>query len=158
MVSWVNRTPEQRAKYVANAKAKRHAKALAEGRVPGQIGTPIRVTEEQKAISLAKKRKRDSISSLKIRTAKRAAKAIAEGRIPGKAGQPARLTSEERAANLKKSYTKYRLKNLTSINKRDAEKKRKARATLEGALKHRAAISKLRAKRKAAPGTHTATE
>lgn len=158
---WQKKTPEQKARYVANAKAKRHAKALAEGRMPGQIGTPIRVTEEQKAISLAKKRKRDSINSLKIRTAKRAAKAIAEGRIPGKPGKKA-VSAEERKLLDKAKYERFRQKHKERRREYERKWKEELRATPEGReylrMLARAHGAKRRAQKRNSPGTHTADD
>ena len=92
------------------------------------------------------------------RSAKRAAKALAEGREPGKVGNPKVFTREQRKISDRETQRRFRDKNRERLREYQARKKREERATLEGALKHRAAISKLRAKRKSAPGTHTAAD
>ena len=156
------RTSEQLARYAATRRAKEHAKALAAGRIPGQKGTPKRISDEQRAASLAKKRKRDSASSLRIRTAARAAKAIAEGREPGKAGNPKKFTEEQRKASLKKIHANYREKNINRIRARDARIKQELRATPEGRkyLRELAVVhgAQRRAWKNNAPGTHTAAD
>lgn len=104
-------TPEQLARYVATAKAKRHAVAIASGRVPGKPGTTKRLTDEERAISLAKKRKRDSLCSRRIRTAKRAERALAEGRIPGKSGTK-KLPADEALRLRKETQRRFRANHL----------------------------------------------
>lgn len=153
------KTAEQLAKYVANAKAKRHARALTEGRVPGQIGTPKRLDEEQKSISLAKKRKRDTKNSLRIRTEKRAAKAIAEGRIPGKSGQPRQLSDIARIEHKKENSRRFRAQHIARRREYERKWKEKLRSTPEGRkyLQDIAVVpgAKRRAQKRGCEGSYT---
>lgn len=154
-------TAEQKAKYVATAKAKRHAKALAEGRTPGVVGTPLRITEDQRVISLAKKRKRDTKNSLKCRTAKRAAKAITEGRTSGKCGTR-KYSEEERKVSDKASQKRFRDKHGARLQEYQRKWKEELRATPEGRqyLRDLAIVhgAKRRAQKAGANGTHTAAD
>jgi 5-methylcytosine-specific restriction endonuclease McrA len=142
--NWRKITSEQRAEYVARAKAKRHAKALAEGRVPGQIGTPKRTPIEKKRelrrmkqvrlMGDPEKRAKHYAAKNSARRAEWAKKAASEGRPVRKW----RYTTEEKEVSNKASSIRYRKKNLEYIRNRDAEIKRKERTTAEGKIKESA--------------------
>lgn len=121
------RTAEQTARYQAAARAKTAEKALAAGRVPGQIGTPRRLTPEEKEISRITRHKRTSKASTKLRTERRAAKAIVEGRQPGKVGQPRVLTDRERIEHGRWRQAKFRRVHKETLLPYQAEQKRFAR-------------------------------
>lgn len=108
------KTAEQLARYATTVKAKLHAKALVEGRDPRQVGRP-RLTDKERLISLARKRRRDSLASLGIKKARRAERAIKEGRAPGQIGQPPILTTEEREKSRKATFKNWQVRNRDKV-------------------------------------------
>lgn len=119
------RTPEQISRYKATAKAKRDARAIAAGRVPGAQGNPNRLTAEQREESRKRHNQKTSVRSRARLKSLRAAKAIAEDRIPGRNGTKP-LSDEERVMRRKATFAKFRAK--PEFKARDAECKRRIRA------------------------------
>lgn len=106
-------TPEQIERKRQQEKAKRDAKALAEGRVPGHVGRPkMELTAEERAARWERRKEQlkawrlqnlDKAREIGRRAEKkrRDEQALAEGRIPGKKGPPKRFTEEELRAKRK---------------------------------------------------------
>jgi 5-methylcytosine-specific restriction endonuclease McrA len=99
-----NWTPEQRARYYANAKRKRDAAAIAAGREPGKQGQPSknRTPEQLRELRNIKSKKYWAENREKMREYKReyerkraADKARAEGRLPGKSGPKRKYATNE---------------------------------------------------------------
>jgi 5-methylcytosine-specific restriction endonuclease McrA len=133
--TWADKSDAQRAKILAAQREKAAAKAVAEGREPGKVGRPARLTPEEKEASRIKQNKRRSLRTRERIRAARAAKAVLEGREPGKVGGPRRLTDEERIVNRRDNYARWRTTNLEEVRARDAELHRiktAARALAEG--------------------------
>lgn len=162
---WKKRNPEQRACYAANAKAKRHAKALAEGRTPGLVGTPIRTVAEEKKkkrclkqarlMSDPEKRAKHYAAKNAARRIKWAEKSASEGKIVRKW----RYTKEESVVAKKDNQARFRKAHLEYRRKYEAEWKQKLRATPEGRkyLQEQAVVhsAKRRAQKKGCSGSHT---
>ncbi len=132
-------TPEQRAKYYANAKQKRDAAAIAAGRVPGQVGQPPKdKTPEEKAAYQRERTKRYRLENLeKLKAYHRdwmredaAKKAIAAGRTPGKCGPKRKYNTDEEYlaayAETRKRYYQENREKLAARAKEHAQKKRDA--------------------------------
>lgn len=134
-VPYADRPEEQKVAARAARKAKAVEIALAEGREPGRVGAPPRLSDEEREVSRIRQNKKRTARTIAKRTARRAAKAIAVGRVPGQAGQPRVLTDEERAANRKTSHKIWRAANLLDRRRIEAERARAktaARAEAEG--------------------------
>ncbi len=116
---WVaSLTPERRAELVARnvaaRSARRAAKALSEGRIPGRCGPKALPPEEKKMRYKAKidKYRAANMDEIRIRDAElhkkqRAEKAIAKGRKPGLIGRERVLTDEQVEANKKAAGRAY---------------------------------------------------
>ena len=125
------RTPEQIARYLAKAREKAAAAAIAAGREPGRVGQPPKnkTAEEMRAyyrqrqirwraanLERAREIGRDSM--------KRAAAevALAEGREPGKVGRPAVLSVQDKAEKHREKGRRYYYKNLAKSREVAREK------------------------------------
>lgn len=95
-VPYADRPLEQRIRANNALKAKMAAKAIAEGREPGLIGRPPRLTPEEKEASRKKQNRRRMLATKARIKAKRAAKALADGREPGLVGTRSKLSPEAR--------------------------------------------------------------
>lgn len=134
-VPYADRPEGQKVAARAARKAKAVEIALAEGREPGRVGAPPRLSDEEREASRIRQNKKRVVRSKAKRKAARAAKAIAEGRPVGRVGQPRVLTDEERQANRLESYRKWRRTHLEEARLSDAERARQrtaARAIAEG--------------------------
>lgn len=159
------RTSEQLARYAANAKAKRHAKALAEGRVSGQIGTPVRSTPEQKRekarlksarhMADPEKRAKHYAAKNSARRAKWAESAATKGKIVRKW----RYTQEERKIADKEVQRRFRKAHLEYRREYERKWKENLRSTPEGRqyLRDLAIVNgaKRRAQKRGCKGAHT---
>lgn len=146
--SYAEMTPEQKENNLSWQKSRRDAKAVAEGREPGKVGRPPRLTpEEKEARRIAQNKKRSLRTRARIKK-QRAARAIAEGREPGKVGGPRIFTDEQRIENRRASAMKCKWANIDEVRAKNNEfKKAKtaARAVAErrvpGILGHLATFS-----------------
>jgi 5-methylcytosine-specific restriction endonuclease McrA len=159
------KTAEQLARYAANRKAKGYADAIAAGRVPGLIGTPVRSSVEQKrekarlkvARRMADPEKRAKHYAAKnaARRTKWAAKAAGEGKVVRKW----RYTKEERKAADKATHKRFREAHLEYRREYERKWKEKLRSTPEGRkyLQELAVVhgAKRRAQKRGCNGTHT---
>jgi 5-methylcytosine-specific restriction endonuclease McrA len=128
-------SPERQAHNLEWQKARRDAKAIAEGREPGRIGRPARLTPEEKAANKRAQNKKRSKRALARRTAARAIIAIAKGREPGKSGGVRVLSDEERIAHRRANFVKSKNTDLEKFRAEDARRARErtaARAIAEG--------------------------
>ena len=116
-------------------KAAAAERALAEGREPGRVGRPPRLTAEEREVSRLTQNKKRSKRSLARRTTTRAVKALAEGRVPGRTGPLRRLTDEQRIVRARERTAKYKAEHADDVRAADAEagrQKRAAKAIAEG--------------------------
>ncbi len=144
---------------MATAKAKAAAKAVAEGRVPGQRGQPSKCTPEQKREKqrLRVKKYRDE-NLERVRAyhreyeRKRAAEqAIAEGRVPGVSGAPRKFKDDAEARAKQTARTKdYYHRNLEKVRKQAADRERAKRAAIKaGTFVPKPQVSRTLAERRA---------
>lgn len=147
-VPYADRPEEQKVAARAARKAKAVEIALAEGREPGRVGAPPRLTDEEREDSRIRQNKKRTARALVKRTVARAARAIAEGRTPGKVGQPRVLTDEERLEHRRASLFRHKHSNLEKFRAADAARARQRTATraiaegrVPGVLGHLATFS-----------------
>ena len=135
------RSPEKYKEYLAECKAKAAAKAIAEGRIPGQMGQPSKFTEderrEKRRIKTAKWREANREKSRKITRdsmkRKSDAKADALGRPRGKMGKmPKILTPEQKREKQNARVKKWYAKNLDAAREIGAVAARNRRARIKG--------------------------
>jgi 5-methylcytosine-specific restriction endonuclease McrA len=124
---------------LARAREKAAAKAIAEGRTPGQRGQPSKCTAEEKREKHRLRTKKYRAANLeKMRAYHReyerqraAERAIAEGRIPGRKGRGDVMTDEQRRAKRNALTKKNYHQNIERERARAAKRERDKRAALK---------------------------
>ncbi len=99
----------------ARKKARRAAKAIAEGRAPGQVGQPRILSDEQRVEYRKRAIERYRLAhaeEIRVRDAelhrnRRIARAIAEGRTPGRIGREVQFTAAERRERARRACLAY---------------------------------------------------
>ena len=129
MPKYVISEDQKRRNYEAR-RLKAAAAALNQGREPGRVGRPQKLTPEEKEASRVAQNKKRSKRAGVRRSRLRAEKAIAEGREPGLVGKRSKRTSEEREDARKETWRRFRERKLAKRREYEAKWHRDKRAAI----------------------------